>query len=302
VAANRYAQREGLLGARYPGGIYRLGLAIAVLGGLYLGRRLLPQSRVLKGLREILPFLACILIYTNLHDTIGFVNPHDIHDRLAAADLWLFGVQPTVWAEAFITPANTELMSFFYTCFFWIAPVVPLSLLARRRFADFRTATLGIVLCFLMGYVIYVIFPAGPPRLVLAHEYTKTLAGYNAAFTRFSNSAIDLLPHDSRAAFPSLHGAISLLAMAYAWRFARRLFWFMIPFVLGLWVSTVYLRHHFVVDLFAGWALAPFAYVLAPRLDRYWSARQRERGIEPARVARLARISNAAMKSGRQSG
>ena len=30
-------------------------------------------------------FLACILIYTNLHDTIGFVNPHDVHDSLVGA-------------------------------------------------------------------------------------------------------------------------------------------------------------------------------------------------------------------------
>lgn len=285
MVANRYAQQEGLLGARYPGGIYRLAMAIGLLAGLFGGRRLWPHSRVLKALREILPFLSCILIYTNLHDTIGFVNPHDIHDALIAAELWIFGVQPTIWAEQFITPERTEVMSFFYTCFFWIAPVVPLYLLSKRRWPEFRMATLGIIVCFFAGYFLYVLFPAGPPRLVLAHEYTKTLAGYNSAFTRLSSNAIDLLPHDSRAAFPSLHGAISLLALAYAWRFVRPLFWIMIPFVLGLWVSTVYLRHHFIVDLFAGWALTPFAYFLAPRLDRWWSARQRERGIEPARGA-----------------
>jgi membrane-associated phospholipid phosphatase len=285
VEANRYARAEGLLGARYPGGMYRLAMAVAILALLFGLRRIWPASRALKALREILPFLACILIYTNLHDTIGFVNPHDIHDALAAADLAIFGVQPTIWAEQFITPDRTEVMSFFYTGFFWIAPVVPLYLLARRRWPEFRSATLGIVLCFFAGYFLYVIFPAGPPRLVLAHEYKTTLAGYNSAFTRLSNDAIALLPHDSRAAFPSLHGAISLLALAYARRFVPPLFWLLIPFVLGLWVSTVYLRHHFIVDLFAGWALTPLAYWAAPRLDRWWSARQRERGFEPARGA-----------------
>ena len=85
----------------------------------------------MRGLREVLPFLACILIYTNLHDTIGFVNPHDVHHFLAALDRELFGVQPCVWAERFITPARTEVMQFLYLNFFWIAPSTSLLLLLR---------------------------------------------------------------------------------------------------------------------------------------------------------------------------
>ena len=46
---------------------------------------------------------------------------------------------------------------------------------------------------------------------------------------------------DSRAAFPSLHAAVSLLVLVYAWRFARPLFYAMLPFVIGLGVSTIYL-------------------------------------------------------------
>jgi membrane-associated phospholipid phosphatase len=55
--------------------------------------------------------------------------------------------------------------------------------------------------------------------------------------------------------------------------------------VAGLWVSTVYLRHHYVVDLLAGWALAPIALVLAPRLDAWWARRQRSLGFATARGA-----------------
>ena len=78
------------------------------LGLLALALRLWPRSRLVEGVREVLPFLTCILIYTNLHDTIGFVNPHDVHHWLVALDAMIFGVQPCVWAERFITPARTE--------------------------------------------------------------------------------------------------------------------------------------------------------------------------------------------------
>jgi membrane-associated phospholipid phosphatase len=283
IAANLYAREAGVLGARYPGGVVRLGVAAAALALLALLLKLRPRSAVVGGLREVVPFLACILIYTNLHDTIGFVNPHDVHHWLAAFDGMIFGVQPCVWAEQFITPGRTEAMQFLYLNFFWIAPSTALILLAQRRSAEFRTALMGVLVCFYLGYVLYVIFPAAPPRLVLVYEFKKNLRGYPHLFSSLSAQAFSLLPVDSRAAFPSLHAAVSTVALVYAWRYVRIWFWGLLPFVLGLWVSTIYLRHHYAVDLFAGWLLAPAAIWLAPRLDRFWARRQRALGFPTAR-------------------
>lgn len=283
LAANAYAREAGVLGARHPGGLVRLAVAVAVLGGLALALRLWPGAAAVRGLRELVPFLACVLIYTNLHDTIGFVNPHDVHHTLAALDRELFGVVPCVWAERFVTRERTELMSFLYVNFFWIAPSTSLVLLALRRWREFRQATLGVITCFYLGYFLYVVFPAAPPRLVLVYEFTKNLQGYPHLFSSLSAGAFSLLPVDSRAAFPSLHAAVSLVALLYAWRHVRAFFWLLLPFAVGLWVSTVYLRHHYVVDLLAGWALGPFAVWLSPRLDGWWAARQRALGYPTAR-------------------
>ncbi len=285
LVANAYARETGVLGDRYPGGLVRLAVAVCALLTLALAQRLWPEAGLLKALRETLPFLTCILIYTNLHDTIGFVNPHDVHDFLAALDREIFGVVPCVWSEQFITPFRTEIMNFFYANFFWIAPSTSLILLARRRLAEFRAATLGVLFCFYLGYFLYVAFPAAPPRLVLVYEFTRDLRGYSRLFSNLNAQAFALLPVDSRAAFPSLHAAVSLVAMVYAWRYVRTWFWILLPFCLGLWVSTVYLRHHYVVDLLAGWALAPLALWMAPRVDAWWTRRQRAYGFTPARGA-----------------
>jgi membrane-associated phospholipid phosphatase len=177
-------------------------------------------------------------------------------------------------------------MQFFYWSFAWLAPSASLILLGKRRWPEFRATTLAVVTCFFLGYFLYVLFPAAPPRLVLAPEYTKNLYGYPQFFSRLNAEAFALLPVDSRAAFPSLHTAVSLVMLVCAWRHLRPWFWFALPFVLGLWASTIYLRHHYVVDLLAGFALAPVALLVAPRLDRWWSERQRALGIAPARGAR----------------
>ena len=141
------------------------------------------------------------------------------------------------------------------------------------------------IACFFVGYLLYVLFPAAPPRLVLAAQFTKNLRGYPVGFSSLSAEAFSLLPTDSRAAFPSLHTAASTLALVYAWRFTRRWFFVLLPFVVGLWVSTIYLRHHYFVDLVAGWLLAPVAAWLAPRVDGWWAGKQRALGYETARGA-----------------
>ncbi len=285
VQAYLYARAQGVLGPRYPGGVVRLGVVALLLALLALALRRWPTSPAVRALRETVPLLACFLIYTNLHDTIGFVNPNDVHHWLVGLDQAIFGVQPCVWAERFITPARTEVMQLLYLNFFWIAPSTSVILLARRRWPEFRAATLGVVACFFMGYALYVLFPAAPPRLVLVYEFTKSLRGYPVGFSNLSAQAFSLLPVDSRAAFPSLHTAASTVALVYAWRHVRAWFWALVPFVVGLWASTIYLRHHYFVDLVAGWLLAPTAVWVAPRVDGWWARRQRALGIEPARGA-----------------
>jgi membrane-associated phospholipid phosphatase len=283
VAANLYAREAGVLGARHPGGLVRLAVAVVLAVVMAALLRFRSAGRSTRILRDVLPFLLCILVYTNLHDTIGFVNPHDVHHSLVAMDVALFGVEPTLWAERFITPARTEWMQFFYANFSWLAPSASLILLGRRRFSEFRAVTLAVMTCFFLGYFLYVLFPAAPPRLVLQTSYTKNLYGYPQFFSRLNAEAFALLPVDSRAAFPSLHTAVTLVMLACAWRHLRAWFFVALPFVVGLWVSTIYLRHHYAVDLLAGFLLAPVALYLSPRLDRRWAARQRALGIEPAR-------------------
>lgn len=280
VIADRYVRDHALSRGQYPAAVSRLGFAIALLLLLALLVRHFPTSRLVVLARECVPFVTCVLIYTNLHDTLGFARSADIHPALAGFDQWLFGVQPTVWVEAFVTPERTELMNLLYWSFTWIAVGPPVTLLLLGRLRAVRTSTLGIVTCFFLGYALYVIFPARPPWLALADRYSVSLDGY--ALTRLARGAMELLPVDSRAAFPSLHAAVSLLSLYYSARFLKPLAVVLLPLVAGLLVSTVYLRHHFVADLLAGAALAPIAAALAPRLDRAWARRQRRLGFQPA--------------------
>ncbi|MEO8358643.1 MAG: phosphatase PAP2 family protein [Vicinamibacteria bacterium] len=275
VVAHYFAPEAGAIGPRFAGGVLRIAVAFGCAVILYVAARRKPGAgSPLFFLREMLPFLLCILIYTNLHDTIGFVNPNDIHAHLLAIDVWIFGMEPVLWAERFYTRDRTEVFQLLYMSFILVAPAVPLMLLFQKRFAEFRRASFSIILCFYLGYVVYLLLPSAPPRLALDALFRKNLGGDPLFATIAAERTLSLLPTDSRAAFPSLHAAVSLLSLGLAWRYARRMLIPLLPLVVGLWMSTIYLRHHFVVDLVAGFMLAPVAYALAPRVDAWWE-RQR---------------------------
>jgi len=254
--------------------------AVAALFVWFVRRK--PLWSRLGWIREVAPFLFCIAIYTNLHDTIAFVNTHDVHDALIRIDQWMFGVQPCVWAQQFYTPFLTEVFSVAYMNYFVLSVTVVAYLLLAGRRREMREALLGTVLCFYIGYFLYIAFPAAPPWLTLASQFTRDFHGgwVTGAATRMK--ALD--PNASRGAFPSLHCAVTFITLAYAWKHEKALFAVLLPLGAALVISTVYLRHHYVIDILAGFALAVVAYAVAPALDAWW-LRQRDRADATAERA-----------------
>jgi membrane-associated phospholipid phosphatase len=64
------------------------------------------------------------------------------------------------------------------------------------------------------------------------------------------------------AAFPSQHVAGAVAALWGAWRHRRWLFWIFLPSVLCMCVSTVYVRNHYVADVFGGMVTGTLGYVI----------------------------------------
>jgi membrane-associated phospholipid phosphatase len=278
IKANHFFFSAGMhIPRKYYGGLIRLGVTLSLMIAFYYFVKYRPFWKYTWWLREVLPFLFCIAIYTNLHDTIGFVNPHSIHDQLIQIDKWLFGVEPVLWAQKFYHPWLTDYFSVSYMNYFIVAVVVVLYLLVKKRPEDMRTVLIGTILTFYFGYVLYVIFPAAPPRITLANQFTRDFGG--GMITHLQNRLININPSSSRAAFPSLHCAVTLISLMYAYKFSKPLFLILLIPGISLVLATVYLRHHYVVDILGGFALAIFTYFVAPHLDNWWS-KMRERYLQ----------------------
>jgi membrane-associated phospholipid phosphatase len=264
-----FYRAQGHVPDLFMGDIQRvLGVIIAVAIAFII-IRIKPQW---KFIRLALPFLYCLAIYTNLHDTIPFVNPNDIHFALIKIDQWMFGVQPSVWAQQFIRPWLTEIFSFCYWSYFILIPLPMVVLYLHKRYPESREAMISIVLSLYAGYLLYVIFPAISPSVILKQMYTVPLTG--TPLTDVTMGIANSLPTNVRDAFPSLHAGIAVLSLLLAWKYLRTMFWIILPICIGLIISTIYLRHHYFIDLPAGFLLGYLAFKIAGPFDGWWRAKQ----------------------------
>lgn len=124
----------------------------------------------------------------------------------------------------------------------------------------------------LVGFCIYYLYPAAPPWYVEVYgfEVIHGTPGNAAGLINFDRLlGIRLFEGmysknaNVFAAIPSLHSAYPVLCLLYGLRLKKPwLTGLFTLFVLGIWFSAVYSRHHYVIDVIAGAAVAVFSYVV----------------------------------------
>jgi len=212
--------------------------------------------------RDWTPFLIILLMYYSLWGSAThLLVTHDRDAALIALDQRLFGFQASVALQRFVTPALTSWMQFAYVFHLFNIPIVACFVYARRPRARFREMMAGLLVVSFLGLLGYVLVPAIGPVYTLHSQYTVPLSTPLAVLNR-QMEFMDFA-RIRRDVFPSLHVAISFVVWLYAWRNSKRLFWILSPFIVSLWISTVYLRYHYLIDCVAGFALAPLSYAAA---------------------------------------
>lgn len=212
--------------------------------------------------RDWFPFLVILLMYYSLWgDATHLLVTRDRDAALIAWDQKLFGCQPSVALQRFVNPPLTAWMELAYTFHILNIPIVACFIYLRRPRARFREMMSGVLVVCFFGLLGYLLVPAIGPIYTLRDQYTVPLSQPLEAI----NLQVEFMDFARirRDVFPSLHVGISFVVWLYAYRNSRRLFWILSPLILSLWVSTVYLRYHYLVDVLAGLILAPPCFALA---------------------------------------
>lgn len=207
------------------------------------------------------------IAFRELHYLVHPIHPRDLDPLWIKADFILFGgVNPTVWMERWMHPWLTEYLQIIYSSFYFLPLILGVLLWRHRDYQAFRNVMTGIVTAFYLSYLGYFAFPTLGPRFELAHLQQQGLQGI--WLVPWLRSFLDRFELIQRDAFPSGHTAVSLLVLYYVQRYRPRLFIPCLVVVSSLVFSTVYLRYHYVVDVFAGVILAIISEGLARSLEK----------------------------------
>jgi membrane-associated phospholipid phosphatase len=212
------------------------------------------------------------LIFTQVGIVVTHVRGVDYAPVLERLDRFLFfGTNPLEALEQWTHPVLTEIMQWAYTSYL-LLPIGIVLLLAWKGNPDGISRSLfALVGVMYLSYLGYFLVPAagpnihsnlGPPgpvaiEVLRLYEFTTDLpSAWVGGPLRTWMFGVELTKKDC---FPSGHVAVAVVCWVLARRVDRR---FAPPFAIlavGVTLSTVYLRYHYVVDVIAGVLLAWFA-------------------------------------------
>jgi hypothetical protein len=227
-------------------------------------------------------WLTVFCSYFQLRHILPAVSERAVDGDLLAFDLRVFHFEPSVAWDRFVTPVTTEWFAFFYFGYFFLLAAHVLTVMMASKSA-FRLAhfALGIFLVFCTGHLVYMLVPGYGPYRYLAGTFHHELTGgpfWHAVQASVSAGGAQ------KDIFPSLHTACPTYFALYSYRHRKVLpykyTWLVTSFcATQIIIATMFLRWHYLIDIFAGLTVATFA-VTAGEALVVWDAKRRARLIE----------------------
>ena len=219
-------------------------------------------NREAGGRRQRIRLLAYLPLMPVAYASCGVVIPlfhPGATGLLAAADQWLLGKDAAAFLEGWISPRRTDLFYGLYL-FFFVYLGMGLWHYGHGDLKTLRRFISGLFTVYGLGFLGYTLLPAGGPYLEIPGHFPTPLTGgwitrSSAALVGWGSNRVDC--------FPCLHFAVTFFILVFDWwHCRRRCYWLALPCA-GIWVSTIYLRQHYLVDILGGLVLAIFALWLA---------------------------------------
>jgi membrane-associated phospholipid phosphatase len=182
--------------------------------------------------------------------------------RLAAWDMRLLG-QPA--AEFFTSTQSARLTDFMAVayCLFFFYLILGPAHYGLRDTPRFRACMVGLFTLYALGLTGYTVLPATDPLYTVNFSATLPESPFaEALLTAISGAG------NGFDVFPSIHVAVTLYLLVFDFLNFRRRFWLLLLPCCLLWVSTVYLRYHYFVDVLAGVAVAVVGLATASAYQR----------------------------------
>jgi hypothetical protein len=225
------------------------------------------------------------LTYFFMRGFLPIVNPGSLDRELHQLGVSLFGVEPALAFEPWISNGTTEWFAFFYYGYFFVLGlhVIPIIFFSRhgRILSEFG---LGLLIVLSVGQSLYLVVPGYGPSAGLPALFHRPLPSgvwWNLVQQLVASAGAQ------KDIFPSIHTAAPTFTLLFSFHnrehLPYRFTWPLVAFFsFNIIIATMFLRWHWLVDILAGLTLALFAYLVAVLGTRWERRHRREHGLPPA--------------------
>jgi hypothetical protein len=222
--------------------------------------------------------------FFQLREILPAVSPWTDDARIYAFDLRVFGFEPSIVLDRYVSPQTTEWFAFFYFLYFLILSVHVLPMVYWQRdthlLARFST---GVLLIFCTAHVLYMIVPGFGPYWYLRGTFAHELQG--GTYWHLVREAVEA-GGAQKDIFPSLHTAVPTFFAIFSFRHRKivpfNYWWPVIAFLATqIIIATMFLRWHYLIDVVAGVTLATAGSLLGQRIADWEQAKRARLGLQP---------------------
>lgn len=214
------------------------------------------NTKFTRFLRYFYPLGLLIYFYPETASINNFLF-EDLDPIIANIETTIFGGYPSVWFSHYF-PAKwfAEIMYFGYFSFF---PLIFIFcyILFKKSFENFQSTIFVICMSFYMYYILFILFPVAGPQYFLTPPFNQLTDGY---FFSDIVKYIQSVGEGPTGAFPSSHVGIMTIVIILAIKYRPKLLRWIIPISVILYLSTVYIKAHYVIDVMGGVLTVPIMY------------------------------------------
>jgi membrane-associated phospholipid phosphatase len=224
------------------------------------------HDKILLIVRTFYPMAVVLFCWNEIDALVRmFYGTFWATDAITMLDKLVFGVHPTVWAQQFYRPWLDELMNLFYSGYYLFMPLVTLTFFLKGRHEETLAAFSFGTFTYLSNYVWFFILPTLGPQMIDGLEALRTSQSTGYAFAEITRS-VQATGGITGGAFPSSHVSGALTWSLVALRFRLKIRYVLIPMVLGVAISAVYLGYHHALDPLCGLVWGAICYKVSSKL------------------------------------
>ncbi len=120
---------------------------------------------------------------------------------------------------------------------------------------------------FYISYLGFIFLPVEGPRYALAALHQIEIKGF--VFAPLAQWIVKVGGLRG-GCMPSSHVAVACVVFVFCYKYSRRLFYFLGPLILSLFVGTVWGRFHYLSDVVAGILVGVVSLYLAAKIEGVW--------------------------------